>query len=136
MEKRLAILAGVLLLASPAANADGSLEAKRLERAAIYGHALAYVDRGLAANPGDQQMRILKGRLLAEQGRTREAIDTFQKLAGDYPELAEPYQALAVLYSAQGQHEKSRAALRKSFLPPTTARHGADIDTARSGSTQ
>ena len=122
MKKRLAILAGMLLLASPAANADDSLEAKRLARAAIYGHALVYVDRGLAANPGDPQLRMLKGRFLAEQGRTREAIDTFQKLAGDYPDLAEPYHALAVLYSAQGQHEKSRAALHKSFLALSAVR--------------
>jgi len=50
----------MLLLASPAANADDSLEAKRLVRAAIYEHALAYVDRALAANASDPQLRMLK----------------------------------------------------------------------------
>ena len=36
---------------------------------------------------------------------------TFQALTEDYPELPEPYNNLAVLYSSKGQFEKARVAL-------------------------
>ena len=36
---------------------------------------------------------------------------TFQSLTEDYPELPEPYNNLAVLYSSKGQFEKARVAL-------------------------
>ena len=136
MEKLFTILIGALLLASPAAGADDSLEAAKLLRAGRYQLALAQVDAVLASRPRDPRARMLKGQILSEQGRAKEAIATFKKLTEEYPEIPEPYHRLALLYSAEGQYEKSRAVLHKSFLALSTARHGADFDAPRSGSTQ
>jgi tetratricopeptide (TPR) repeat protein len=65
----------------------------------------------LVQKPRDAQMRFLKGLILVEQGKTTEAIAVFTKLTEDFPELPEPYNNLAVLYAANGQYEKARAAL-------------------------
>ena len=60
-------------------------------------------------------MRFLKGVMLAESQRTAEAIVVFTLLNEDYPELAEPYNNLAVLYASQAQYEKARAALEAAM---------------------
>jgi tetratricopeptide (TPR) repeat protein len=44
-----------------------------------------------------------------------EAIAVFTKLTEDYPELPEPYNNLAVLYAADGQYDKARAALEMAM---------------------
>ena len=135
MKTLFAVVSGLLLLASPAAKAGGDIDPAR-QLTMIYERALAAVDRGLESSPDAAPLHLLKGQILIEQGRTGEASATFQKLTAEYPELADPYQRLALLYSAEGQYDKSRAALHKSFLPLSTARQGTGFDTPRSGSTQ
>ena len=115
MGKTFAILAGMLLLAAPAAQADESLQA-RLVRTEIYGHALGYVERTLAANPGDPQARMLKGRFLIELGRSDEAIDLLQKLSAEHPSLVESDQMLALLYAAEDLNGKPRALLQRRLV--------------------
>jgi tetratricopeptide (TPR) repeat protein len=68
-----------------------------------------------ADEPRDAQARFLKAVILTEQGNSREAIDIFTRLTQDFPELPEPYNNLAVIYAAQGQYEKARAALEQSI---------------------
>jgi tetratricopeptide (TPR) repeat protein len=68
-----------------------------------------------ADEPRDPQARFLKAVILTEQGSSREAIDIFTRLTQDFPELPEPYNNLAVIYAAQGQYEKARAALEQSI---------------------
>ena len=53
-----------------------------------------------------------------ELGKTNDAIMTFQSLTEDYPELPEPYNNLAVLYSSKGQFEKARVALELAIPDP------------------
>jgi tetratricopeptide (TPR) repeat protein len=73
------------------------------------------VNKALAAKPRDPQARFLKGLILTEQGKTKEAIEIFTRLTEDYPELPEPYNNLAVIYAGQGQYDKARAALEQSI---------------------
>ena len=61
------------------------------------------------------QARFLKGLILTEQGKTKEAIEIFTELTQDYPELPEPYNNLAVIYASQGQYDKARTALELSI---------------------
>lgn len=87
-------------------------EVSTLYRAGSNAEALVRADRFLAGKPRDAQMRFLKAALLAEGGdRQAEALDIFLGLTEDFPELAEPYNNLAVLYARQAQFEKARAAL-------------------------
>ena len=109
----LALLAAAVL--PPAASADDQADVTQLMRSGQHAQALAKVDQSLAAKPRDPQMRFLKGVVQTEMGRSADAIATFTRLTEDYPELPEPYNNLAVLYAAQSQFDKARAALEMAI---------------------
>jgi Flp pilus assembly protein TadD len=113
--RRGAWLALALLLASSSLRADDVQDAARLLRAGQSQQALEQINKALAAAPNDAQARFMKGTILAELGNSKEATEIFLKLTQDYPELPEPYNNLAVLYAAQGQYDKARAALERSL---------------------
>ncbi|WP_426337647.1 L,D-transpeptidase Cds6 family protein [Pseudoduganella sp. R-31] len=77
--------------------------------------ALAKVDVALSQRPKDAQLRFIKGMILSEQGKTADAINVFQKLTEDYPELPEPYNNLAVLHASGGNYDKARVALERAI---------------------
>ena len=76
-----------------------------------YVRALELIDETLAANPGDVQARFLEGVVLAELGRTDDAITIFRRLAEDLPQMPEPHNNLAVLYAGRGDYNRARDAL-------------------------
>lgn len=102
--------AWLLLLAVPAA-ADTAADVERLVKAGQPAEAMARLEQALAARPRDANLRFVKGVLLAQTGRSDEAIAVFVALNQDYPELAEPYNNLAVLYAARGEFDQARIAL-------------------------
>ncbi|WP_413628446.1 tetratricopeptide repeat protein [Herbaspirillum frisingense] len=93
------------------AHASEMSDINKLMRAGQYAEALTKTDAVLAKHPRDAQLRFTKGLILAEQSRSAEAIAVFSKLTEDFPDLPEPYNNLAVLYAADGQYDKARAAL-------------------------
>ncbi|RCS59458.1 tetratricopeptide repeat protein [Parvibium lacunae] len=95
--------------------ADEAQEVTRLLRAGQLDQAMSRADTFLASKPRDAQMRFLKGLILTEQSKTQDAVQVFLRLTEDYPELPEPYNNLAVLYAAQGQFDKARAALEMAI---------------------
>ena len=104
-------LAGMLGLAFAADHDDIS----QLLREGKLAEAQTRVDRLLAAKPRDPQLRLYKGVIQRETGRTNEALATFGKLSEDHPELPEPYNNLAVIYASQGQYDKARVVLEKAL---------------------
>src|SRR5437667_8106487 len=94
-----AALAFTLPLAA-AAPADDLRDAQKLYGQGKLPAALEKIDAYLVAQPRDAQGRFLRGLVLTEQKRTPEAIQVFTALTEDFPELAEPYNNLAVLYAA------------------------------------
>ena len=108
------LLAVALGMALPAF-ADDLDDAARLLKAGQRDQALERVNRALAQKKDDPKARFLKGVILAEQGKTKDAIDIFTRLTQDYPNLPEPYNNLAVIYAGQGQYDKARAALEQSI---------------------
>ncbi len=104
-----------LLFAATAVNADELQDINRMMRQGQLPQSLERIDKYLAGKPRDAQGRFLKGLILTEMNRPSEAIQVFSKLSGDYPELPEPYNNLAVLYASQGQYEKARTALESSI---------------------
>lgn len=112
----IAVAAAWMALAAPAhAQTDEVAEVGRLLRGGQYNEALSKADQYLASKPRDAQMRFLKGVIQTESGRANDAIATFTKLTEDFPELPEPYNNLAVLYAAQSQFDKARAALEMAI---------------------
>ena len=77
--------------------------------------ALARANTYLAKNPKDAQVRFLKGLILADQGKTNDAITLFTGLTEDYPELPEPYNNLAVLYASQSKYDAAKNALEQAI---------------------
>ena len=71
--------------------------------------------RHLSSNPRDPQMRLLKSRILVAQGKSGEAMQLLQTLTQEYPEIAEPYNNLAVLYASSGQLDQARVALENAL---------------------
>jgi hypothetical protein len=107
-------LAGVLATAQPA-RADEYADVDKLFGAGQLAEAVQKADLYLASNPRDARMRFIKGLVLAEQGRTNDAVAVFVKLTEDFPDLPEPHNNLAVIYSKQGQYDQARRALEAAI---------------------
>ncbi|MBN2690409.1 MAG: tetratricopeptide repeat protein [Burkholderiaceae bacterium] len=111
MRNRLLASLIALALSTPAVwAADSASVAQSLQKGDLQS-ALQQVDTLLAQKPKDPQYQFLKGVILTEQKKDAQAIQIFQSLTEQYPELPEPYNNLAVLYAQQGQYDKARAAL-------------------------
>ena len=110
---RLLCMAGVLSAAI--AHADDYADVNILVRSGKLAEALTRADQYLAGKPRDPQMRFIKGVIQTEAGKPADAINTFTQITRDYPELAEPYNNLAVLYAGQSQFDKARAALEMAI---------------------
>jgi Flp pilus assembly protein TadD len=90
-------------------------EIARLVREKQLEAALARADAFLAKSPRDAQVRFVRGVILADQGKSADAIAAFESLIQDFPELPEPYNNLAVLLAAQGRYEQARALLQRAI---------------------
>ena len=108
-------LCAAFAMPARAATADELSEVTRLHRAGQTAAALERVDRVLAAQPKDAQMRFLKSVILVDTGRSADAQAILQLLVQDYPELAEPHNNLAAIYAAAGDYGKSRAELEETI---------------------
>ena len=113
--KAISCLCAVAAFSLSPARADEYSDVNQLLRAGKLTEATIKADLYLATKPRDPQMRFLKGVIQRDSGKTADAITTFTKLTEDYPELPEPYNNLAVLYAAQGQYDKARAALEMAI---------------------
>lgn len=107
-------LVALLGLAQPAL-ADDYAEINQLLSAGRTSEALSKTDQLLVSRPRDPQLRFMRGVILAESGRSADAVNVFIKLTEDYPELPEPYNNLAVLYANQNQFDKSRTTLEMAI---------------------
>ena len=96
-------------------SADEYSDVSQLMRSGKTTEALAKIEQQLITRPRDPQMRFFKGLIQRDTGRQAEAIATFTELTQEYPELPEPYNNLAVLYAAQNQFERARAALEMAL---------------------
>ena len=109
---RLVAVALTFLLACAASvRADEVEEVNRMFQGSQQQEALARADKYLTAQPRDARMRFLRGVILTEVRRTDDAIDAFQHLVEDFPELPEPYNNLAVIYAQRGEYGRAREAL-------------------------
>jgi Flp pilus assembly protein TadD len=116
---RIAPIFALLVALAAGAAALGQTDELAAARAALrggdtVGAALA-VERHLARHPNDPQGRFLKGVVLTEQGRSDEAFAVFFALTLDQPQLAEPYNNLAVIHAARGEYERAREMLEAAI---------------------
>jgi tetratricopeptide (TPR) repeat protein len=102
------------LIAPLPVRADAVDDAARLYQEGNESAALQQVDGYLASNPTDARGRFLKAQLLASQGKPDDAIALYIALIEEFPELAEPYNNLAVIYAQQGRYELARSYLEQA----------------------
>jgi len=86
-------------------------DVRKLLRQAKYSQALLLVNKGLANNPRDPQMRFWQGFIFEQLGQPDMAKQVYLDLTREYPELAEPFNNLGVIYAAKGDYPNAKAAL-------------------------
>ena len=100
------------ILVSGAAVGDEAFErALSLATEKRYSEAREVLDPLLEREPGSPRARVLHGVLRAREGRVGEAIEIFEVLRRDHPDMLEPYNNLAVLYAVEGRLEDARSIL-------------------------
>ena len=97
------------------AYAQSLKEARALLAGKKYDEAIAILDKLHTERPREPQAWFLKGLALADSGKTDAAITTYQAVLGDYPELPEPHNNLAVLYAQKGQYGLARDELEAAI---------------------
>jgi len=115
LSRFLAIVAACAILISMPAQATEVHEINQQFRNGDLPGALDRANRFLVKNPKDAQARFLKGLILADQGKTNDAIAVFTGLTEDFPELPEPYNNLAVLYASQSKYDAAKNALEMAI---------------------
>lgn len=108
----LALCTLAAVLSAAAASIDESLErVAALANEDRIAEARRALDPLLARDAGHPRVRLLDGVLRAREGRAEEAIEVFDRLRRDHPEMSEPWNNLAVLYAAEGRIDEAREAL-------------------------
>lgn len=102
-------------VASAPLRADDSADIEQLFHDGKPDAALAKADALIAAEPRVAGIRFLKGVMLMDLRRNEEAMQVFTALTQDYPDLADPYNNLAVLYASKGQLPNALAALQSAL---------------------
>ena len=129
----LAVLLGCLFLGSMPAHASRAVdEVTKLLDQGNAKQAAAQADSYLKQNPGDVEMRFVRGVIASEQKQSAQAIKIFSALVREYPSMPEPYNNLAVLYAAEGQERKAAEALEQAIRTtpsyPTAQEPLGDLD--------
>lgn len=115
-----ALVLGFMLFTS-AAHAQDTLvgdayqRVNRLIVAKNYTAALEAAKKHLETTPSDPQMRLLKSRILVAQKNTKAARSVLLSITQEFPEIAEPYNNLAVLYAQSGELAQAKVALENAL---------------------
>ena len=100
------------ILSSGAVLGDEAFErALSLAAEKRYPEAREALDPLLLREPDDPRVRLLHGVLRVREGRVGEAIDIFEALRRDFPDMSEPHNNLAVLHAVEGRLEEARTTL-------------------------
>ena len=99
----------------PTVQSDPHDQVKKLLRQEKFQRAEVLVDKFMAVNPRDPQMRFWKAWITDRTGDKQVALEMYLSLTQDYPEISEPFNNLAVLYAAKGQFSVAKEALEAAL---------------------
>ena len=105
----------LLALASVPARAEDLASAQRLWLAGQKTQAVEQVEQALTRTPEDLQLRFALGVMRMELGEREKVRAIFTRLTQDFPDLADPYNNLAVLHAAAGELDEAQAALEQAL---------------------
>lgn len=115
MRLPLPTLALLCALTALPAHANDLANAQRLWLAGQKTQAVEGVEQALTRSPDDLQMRFALGVMRMELGDAKQARAIFTRLTEDFPDLADPYNNLAVLHAAAGELDEARSALEHAL---------------------
>lgn len=104
-----------LVLAAVPAQANDLASAQRLWLAGQKTQAVEQLEQALTRSPDDLQLRFALGVMRMELGDRAKAVALFTRLTQDFPDLADPYNNLAVLYAAAGDLDEAQATLQRAL---------------------
>ncbi len=78
--------------------------------------ALEYTEKQLEENPKNVQMRFMRAVILNDLGMKDESKEEYEQMIREFPELAEPYNNLAVMYAAEGNTGRARELLEQALF--------------------
>jgi Flp pilus assembly protein TadD len=111
-----ACLGALLVLAALPASAAGELEkAQALWMQGQRESAQQMIRTALASNPNDARLRFALATMQMEQGQLAEAERALLALTQDHPDLADPFNNLAVIRAGRGDLEGARDALEQAL---------------------
>lgn len=110
-----ALIAAFALSVASLAQADDVADAQRLLQGGQPEAALSRAEAALGQRPNDATLRFTRAVALMDLARDAEALDAFQRMTQDYPELPEPYNNLGLLYARAGRLEEARVALETAL---------------------
>ena len=100
------------LVTATAAQCEESFErALALASEKRYSEARDVLGPLLEREPGHSRARLLNGILHARAGHLSDAVEVFEALRRDHPDMSEPYNNLAVLYALQDRLDDARTTL-------------------------
>jgi len=115
MPLRLPTLLLLAALTWAPARADDLANAQRMWLAGQKTQAVDQVEQALTRTPDDLQLRFALGVMRMELGDRAKAMGIFTRLTQDFPDLADPYNNLAVLHAAAGELDEAKAALEQAL---------------------
>lgn len=89
--------------------------------------ALRQLEVRLASAPDDRKAAYLKGLIMMQMGKSEEAERWFRMMQVNFPEMAQPYNALAVIYDSRGDLPAARDVL-EVLLQKQPEHHSARIN--------
>ncbi|MBU6189810.1 MAG: hypothetical protein KGR68_10870 [Betaproteobacteria bacterium] len=98
----------------PRAASTALEQARRLYAEGQREAAMKVVDTALQNAPRDAALRFTRAVMLADSGRTEDAMRGFIELTQEFPELPEPHNNLATLHAARGDLDQARGALENA----------------------
>ncbi len=94
----------------------GELElAQRQWLAGKQPQAIATVEEALKQTPNELKLRFALGVMRMEQGEQATALGIFTSLTQDFPDLADPFNNLAVILASMGELEQAQRALEQAL---------------------
>ena len=81
-----------------------------------YADAMNLADKELAANPQNVNLRFLRGVIFMETKKNDEAKKVFEQLIREYPEIADSYNNLAVIYAGEGNLGRAQDLLERALM--------------------
>ena len=112
---RKVVLVAAVALAPTVVLADAAAEINTLLSRGDLGAALLRAQAAHATNPRDVQVRFLHALVLMDLQRNSEAMTRFTSLSQDFPELADPFNNMALLHARAGELHQARAALETAL---------------------